>query len=252
MIFLRQLLPLFFLPVGVCILLVLAGLRLNRQRLIWLGLAVLWVSSTPLASDLMMRAAEGWTERIEANVVSEADAIVVLSGGRVVPPGETAASEWIDADRFFGGLDLFRAGKAPLLIFTGGLVPGTVSEGEFLAGHAKAMGVPPDAILTTGLVTNTAEEARAVGSLLGERKAAAANQESSPRVLLVTSAFHMPRARRLFERSGLTVLPFPVDFQVSASGGFNLLDLLPNAGALRRAEIAWRETYGQLYYSVVQ
>ena len=162
------------------------------------------------------------------------------------------ASEWRDADRFFGGPDLFRAGKAPLLIFTGGLVPGTVSEGELLAGHAQAMGVPLDAILTTGLVRNTAEEARAVGSLLRERKPEVANQEPSLRVLLVTSAFHMPRARRLFERSGLTVTPFRVDFQVSAGRGVNLLDLLPTARALRQTEIAWREMYGRFYYFLVR
>jgi hypothetical protein len=50
----------------------------------------------------------------------EADAIVILSGGRVPAPGDPPLSEWRDADRFFGGIDLYRAGRAPLLIFTGG------------------------------------------------------------------------------------------------------------------------------------
>jgi hypothetical protein len=54
---------------------------------------------------------------------SEADAIVVLSEGRVVVPGKAAVSEWSDADRFFGGVELFRAGKSPLLVFTGGAAP---------------------------------------------------------------------------------------------------------------------------------
>ena len=51
---------------------------------------------------------------------------------------------------------------------------------------------------------NTADEAVAIRRLLPARQS---------RVLLVTSAFHMRRAQRLFERQGLQVLPFPVDFQ---------------------------------------
>ena len=56
---------------------------------------------------------------------------------------------------------------------------------------------------STPPVVNTAEEAAAIRQLL----------PTGARVLLVTSAFHMRRAQRLFERQGLKVLPFPVDFQ---------------------------------------
>jgi uncharacterized SAM-binding protein YcdF (DUF218 family) len=71
-------------------------------------------------------------------------------------------------------------------------------------------------------------------------------------VLLVTSAFHMPRARRLFERAGMSVIPFPVDFKVSAARVISVLDFLPAAGALTQTEIAMREWYGRLYYLVVR
>jgi len=255
MIYLHKILPVFFLPVGVTLVLVLAGLRLRRQALIWTGVAVLWLASTPLVSALMVRAVEGWNERGQAQDASEADAIVVLSGGRVVAPGNAAISEWGDADRYFGGIELLRAGKAPLLVFTGGWVPWepeAVPEGELLTRYAKAMGVPGDEVVTTGPVTNTAEEARAVATLLRGRRLGSADRGGSPRVLLVTSAFHMPRARRLFERAGLTVLPFPVDFQVSAGGGANVMDLLPSASALRQTELAWREMYGRLFDFVVR
>lgn len=255
MIYLHKILPIFLLPVGVTLLLVLAGLWLRRRALIWTGVAVLWLSSTPLLSGLMVRAVEGWAERGQATDASEADAIVVLSGGRVVAPGKAAISEWGDADRFFSGVELFRARKAPLLVFTGGCVPWepkVVPEGELLAGYAKAMGVPADGIVTTGPVTSTAEEAGAVAALLRERRSAPADRGAAPRVLLVTSAFHMARARRLFERAGLTVTPFPVDFQLSAGGGVNVTDLLPTAAALKQTEMAWREMYGRLFYFVVR
>ena len=255
MIYLHKILPIFFLPVGVTLVLVLAGLWSRRRVLIWTGVAVLWLASTPLLSALMVRAVEGWAERGQARDASEADAIIVLSGGRVVAPGKAAISEWGDADRYFGGMELLRAGKAPLLVFTGGWVPWepeAAPEGEVLARYARAMGVPSDKVVTTGPVTNTAEEARAVATLLRGRRPGTADRGAPPRVLLVTSAFHMSRARRLFERAGLTVLPFPVDFQVSAGGGVTVMDLLPSASALRQTELAWREMYGRLFDFVVR
>jgi uncharacterized SAM-binding protein YcdF (DUF218 family) len=255
MIYLHKILPIFLLPVSVTLLLVLAGLLFRRRALIWTAVVILWLSSTPLVSAFLVRAAEGWAERTPVTDASEADAIVVLSEGRVVAPGKAAISEWGDADRFFGGVELFNAGKAPLLVFTGGWAPWerkAVPEGELLAGYARALRVPADRIVTTGPVTSTAEEARAVATLFRERRSAPADGGAVPRVLLVTSAFHMPRARLLFERAGLTVIPFPVDFQVSAGGGVNAMDVLPTAAALKQTELAWREMYGRLFYFVVR
>jgi uncharacterized SAM-binding protein YcdF (DUF218 family) len=254
-IYLHKILPLFVLPVGITLLLVLTGLRLRRRALIWSGVAVLWLSSTPLISGLAVRTAEGWAERGLAADASEADAIVVLSEGRVVAPGKAAVSEWNDADRFFGGVELFKAEKSPLLVFTGGAAPwepNAAPEGDVLAGYANAMGVPDGQILKTPRVTNTAEEALAVATLLRGRLSGPTWRGGPPRVLLVTSAFHMPRARRLFERAGISVIPFPVDFKVSAGRTVSVLDFLPTAGALAQTELAWREGYGRLFYFVVR
>jgi uncharacterized SAM-binding protein YcdF (DUF218 family) len=62
----------------------------------------------------------------------------------------------------------------------------------------------------------------------------------------------MPRARRLFERAGMSVTPFPVDFKVPAGGTVSVLDFLPAAGALTQTEMALREGYGRLFYFVVR
>lgn len=243
----------FVLPVSITILLVLAGVRLRRRSLIWGGVAVIWLSSTPFVSGLAVRAAEGWTERGLASDAPAADAIVVLSEGRVIAPGKASVSEWRDADRFFGGVELFKAGKSSLLVFTGGAAPwepNAALEGDVLAEYAKTMGVPAAQVLKTGRVTTTAEEAVAVESLLRRRLSGPTWRGSPPRVLLVTSAYHMPRARRLFERAGMSVIPFPVDFKVPAGRTVSVLDFLPVATALAQTDMAMREWYGRLYYSV--
>jgi uncharacterized SAM-binding protein YcdF (DUF218 family) len=253
--YLHKLLPVFVLPVGITLLLVLSGLLLRRRWLIWSGLAILWLSSTPLVSRLAVRTAEAWAERGLASDTPDADAIVVLSEGRVVAPGKAAVSEWGDADRFFGGVDLFKAGKSPLLVFTGGAAPwepNAALEGDVLAGYAKALGVPDGQIAKTPRVTNTEEEAQAVGTLLRNRFSGPTWRGGAPRVLLVTSAYHMQRARRLFERAGMLVIPFPVDFQVSAGRTVTMVDFMPTAGALAQTEMAMREWYGRLFYLVVR
>jgi len=248
-IYLHKILPLFLLPTGLALVLVVTGLVLRRRALCWMGIGVLWLASTPLLSDALMRAAEGWQSRQPLSAVPKAQAIVVLSGGRMVPPGDPDATEWGDANRFYGGVELYKAGKAPLLIFTGGWVPWQLNakpEGEVLIVYAANLGIPRDRMLTTAKVTNTEEEGRAVAELLKNK----IGGNVAPRVLLVTSAFHMRRAQLLFARAGLETVPFPVVLKVQGGEGLTVFTLFPNGGSLRKAEVALRELYGLAYYSI--
>ncbi len=72
------------------------------------------------------------------------------------------------------------------------------------------------------------------------------------KIILVTSAWHMPRAARLFRKAGVDFVPFPVDFQVDSKGSPGLLDLLPRAGGLQMTESALREWYGILFYALTR
>lgn len=247
MMYLHTILPMFVLPTGIAILLAVMGLVLRRRALCWMGIVVLWLASTSLVGNAVMRATEGWQVRQPPSAMSAGQAIVVLSEGRVQPPGDSTVSEWMDSDRFFGGVALYKANKAPLLIFTGGWSPwqpNAKPEGEVLIGYAADLGIPRDHMLTTAKVVTTGEEARAVAELLAART----GTNAAPRVLLVTSAFHMRRARLLFARAGVETTPFPVDFKVSAGSTFTPRSLMPNAADLNQTEAALRELYGFLFY----
>lgn len=249
MIYLHKILPFFVLPLGLTFVLVVVGVVFRRRRFCIAGLALLWFSAMPITSNVVMRAVEDWEVRLSAEDMPEADAIVVLSGGRGLAPGNPPVSEWEDADRFFGGIELYRAGKAPLMVFTGGWVPWypvMEPEGQELIQYAMDMGVPLENLLTTDEVSNTAAEAVAIVDILSARD----GTHVPPRVLLVTSAYHMRRARLLFERAGLDVIPFRVDFQVSEGRKFTILDFMPQVDYLRQTERALREMYGYLYYRV--
>ena len=249
-IYLHKLLPLLALPTGLLLLLFVVALLLHRRWPIWVALSLFWLGSTPWTSNYLVRWSEASSVRISASSMHKTEAIVVLSEGRTLAPGATGMSEWNDGDRFWGGIELYQAGKAPWLIFTGGWAPWQpelAPEGDVLKTWARSQGVPSSAIQITGMAMNTAEEAAAVAALLPKLPSVAGAKLQG--ILLVTSAFHMPRAQRLFEQAGLTVQPYPVDFKVSASNSFTAMNLLPSAGVWRTTEIAWRELLGRAYYA---
>ena len=254
MFLLSKLLPLLLLPLGLALLLLLwAAVRGGRAPLL-AALGILWLFATPLTAEGLWR----WLERPYQRQTAAAllarrsvapAAVVVLGTGRHPAPGPARASEWTDADRFFGGLEAYQQlrgeGLRPRLIFTGGwwpTQPGLQPEGDVLRQRAIALGLPPADLLSTARVRNPAEEARAIASLLPR----------GATVVLVTSAFHLPRAVRLFEREGLRVLPFPVDFQASGAwAGSPLrdpLNWLPSAEGLARSSRALREAIGRTLY----
>ena len=172
------------------------GLLRHRRSPLVAGLALLWFFSTGLVAQLLWRWVESPWQRGTPEAAPLADAIVVLSGGRHAAPGPERITEWHDPDRFLAGVELFQAGRAPRLLFTGGrnpFHPGLPPEGELYRQEAMALGIAERAMASTPPVRNTAEEARAIRSLL---------PAPQHRVLLVTSAFHMRRLRHCLNGKG--------------------------------------------------
>ncbi len=241
--FFHKLLPILVLPLGITLIALLAGLAFHKKILLWYAAVVLWAFSMPVVGDGLMRFVEGGMSRPSVSSLEKADALVVLSG--MIRQVEGAPlGEWGDAaDRFEGGIELFKAGKAPLLLFTRGHLPWKpydVPEGELLAKRAILLGVPQSAIRLTPNVGNTADEAAAIRTLLGSQK----------RIILVTSAFHMRRSILLFKKAGFEVISFPVDYRVNNSYDSTILRFLPSAEALEQSERALRELMGWFYYWV--
>jgi uncharacterized SAM-binding protein YcdF (DUF218 family) len=155
--------------------------------------------------------------------------------------GVSTYVEWGDPDRLFGGIALFKAGKAQKLVFTGGKMPwdnAKKTEGEVLKEYAISNGIPTENILVTKDVENTADEAVAVKDLISRSK----------KIILVTSAYHMHRAKKLFEKQGFIVIPNKVDYKAAGNLELNVIDYLPSAGGLELTEIRAREVFGRLYY----
>jgi len=87
---------------------------------------------------------------------------------------------------------------------------------------------------------NTAVEAVAVKQLISPSK----------RIILVTSAYHMYRAKKLFEKQGFEVVPLKVDYKTAGKSAITVMDFLPSAINLELTEIGIREMIGRIYYII--
>ena len=238
---LNKLLPLLLSPLFFLVVVAVLALWFRRRGLAITSLVVLWLCSLPVVADTLWRAIEQHALRPAVATAPAAQAVVVLGGMTWDIRGEQGMeTEWNEnADRFWAGLDLYKAGKAPRLFLMAGRLPwekNQKTEGHWLKEKAVELGVPAENIWLSPEVQNTFQEAQAV-----------AKELPGGTILLVTSAFHMPRARALFEAQGLSVLPFPVDFRV-VENETTLLDFLPNPGALETTTSAMRELLGRAYY----
>ncbi len=237
-----KILPLIFSPIVLVVLLVLYGAWVRRRWPLMLAVGLLWVSALPIVADQLLNVAQGQIVRREASRVDPADAVVVLAGGLNVIRSETGArGEWNEAvDRVLGGVELMQANRAPRLILSstryGGIAAG-ISEGAEARRLALALGVSEEKIEIAAPAFNTEEEARNIRPLFGE----------SARIILVTSAAHMPRAQRIFSEAGFEVDPFPVDFNLPLGKRWGEL-WLPRAGALLKTDTVIREYLGRGFY----
>ena len=244
MIYFHKILPLLFSPLIILIGLIILGLITNSKKIGLLGIFILLFCSIPIVSDKLIAYLESNYKLNQVSEVQEADAIVVLSGMvKVIKNKNNFDYEWGESvDRIFAGIELFKENKSQTLILTRGKLPWSVGvpEGEYLREFAIKFGVPEKNILLTENVENTDQEAKAIKKLLSI---------NDPKVILVTSAFHMPRAQTVFEAAGIDIEAFPVDFQ---SGGSKLtfMSFIPSANALSGTSFFVREMIGRTYYKL--
>lgn len=244
MIYLHKILPLIVSPLFMILVMVIGGLIIGSRKISFTGIAILIICSLPILSSELNAYLEKDYQLNRTSDVDTASAIVVLSGMvRTIKTKDGFAYEWTDSvDRIFAGIDLFKENKAPFLILTGGKLPWSVGkpEGEYLRDVAMKYGIPKKYILLSKNVENTDQEAKAVRKILST---------DDPKVILVTSAFHMPRAKKVFEAAGITVIPFPVDFR-SRAEKLTFMNFIPSAAAFYTTSSFIREIIGRAYYNL--
>ncbi len=258
-IFLSKFLPLFVYPLGLACVLIFLALLVSYKRktsniLIVLALVILWLSSTTGFSNLLARSLE--LKYLPPTEIPSGQVLVVLGGGTepASPPRTTVEINGA-GDRVLYAAELYKQGKAPFILLSGGdiewLSSGSTTPAQDMAALLVQMGVPESALWLENESMNTYENALYAKEFLDE--------QDIDQILLITSAMHMPRAVALFEKQGFDVTPLPVDFSVtdsisasSSEGNIvgKLIDIMPTASNLALTTNAMKEYLGYFIYKL--
>jgi uncharacterized SAM-binding protein YcdF (DUF218 family) len=199
------------------------------------GVAILYVGSTGIAGFALLAPLERQYPPLgDDRSVSEFAAIVVL-GSSYTPHEAIPATGALDPDglaRIVEGVRLHRRMGNGLLVVSGGAPPPWVPPSHGYARLARELGVPANRIVVLDQPRDTRGEAEAVARLLGSRP-----------FVLVTSAYHMPRAMRLMQRAGLRPVAAPTAHRLHGNG-LRLSALTPGSSSLQRVERALHEYLG--------
>lgn len=243
MFFLKKVLAAFALPPGLAVA-ALAGLAFYLRRRAPRGAAgcaavgaLIWAGTTGVIADALLRPLET-AYRAPAGV--SGDVIVLLCGGFRGGGEPYSASERLASgtlERAAAAFKLHRETGLPILV-SGGAPFSEEPEAEAAAAWLRELGVPQDRLLAETRSRDTYENAVYTLKLCSEK--------GFKKPVLLTSAYHMPRAMLLFRKAGADPEPFPVARRAGGWHWFN--DYLP--GSSFEARAALNEYFGLAAYSL--
>lgn len=205
------------------------------------SLLLLLLLSTRMGATLLIAPLEAWNPPLQPAQATGAQAIVVLGGGRIANAPEYGDQDILSAttlQRASYAARLQRETGLPVLA-SGGQPDGSKeSEAAIIARTLQAFSVPVKWL--EGESNNTAENAQFSARML--------RADGITRILLVTDALHMQRAKRIFREAGLDVVAAPTIFYTAQRWSPD--DFLPKAVWLQRSSYAMHEWIGLAWYQL--
>ncbi len=198
-----------------------------------------WTWSTGCTTHYLTSYLEKDYPPVTVEALPEADVIVVLGGGMHANKNDMVYPDIaMSGDRAWHTARIWKAGKAPIIVTSGS--DDRASTVPFL----RDLGVDDDAIICEDDSRNTEENARLVMRLMEERKV------EKPKVLLVTSAWHMRRSIYMFKKyaPGIEVVPAACDYDMDKIRPWPRVALLPVGDYLNRNTMLSKEIIGYWGY----
>jgi uncharacterized SAM-binding protein YcdF (DUF218 family) len=232
-------------PLGFGLILAFVLWRFRGRARHWLWRAGLIIElvcvamATPLGASALIAIQEKRAPMPQACAAPQPSAVVLLTGGvRRVPTDahDVGALSAPSVRRTIDAATLLRDLPDTRLVITGSREDETVPESEVMAELARRMGVRTEAIQIEPSALTTWENAMRVRAM---------DPALPPRIWLVTSALHMPRALIAFRAAGFEPCSYPSDF---LSAPFEARDVLPRGSAVANSEAALHEMVGELVY----
>lgn len=213
-----------------------------KKSRVWMVLAVVTLlfyglSIPPVSTRLIQPLENRYIQRPVQEV--QGDVIILLGGGAragvpdvdgVGQVGEAAANRFLTAVR------LQKMLHVPIILSGGAVLPGDAQEATIEQRMLLSLGVPQEMIFLDTKSRNTAENARFSKALC------AAHGWNHP--IVVTSAFHMPRAMQFFQNEQLDVTAYPSDYRSSATERLTPFSFVPQSYELMSSCLALKEYVG--------
>ncbi len=243
MFLLKKIISPFFMPVPAYLFLALLGLFFlwftRRQKigkvLVTIATLLLGVLSYGLVSDILVNPLEQEYKPIKRfETLQDVKWIVVLGGGSDVDPGLPLSTYLPDASliRLSEGVYIHNRLPETKLILTG-----RTPMAEVMGNVAEEWGVDLEDIILEKKANDTKDHPVYVKEIVGK-----------DRIILVTSASHMPRAMALFSKQGMEPIAAPTDYMVKKrEGGVRPGMFFPSAGSLEKVGRAIHEYLGMVW-----
>jgi uncharacterized SAM-binding protein YcdF (DUF218 family) len=218
--------------------------RKKQKRLI-ITFVVFYFSSNSFILDEFFRPYE--TPAVQENQLQgKYDAGIVLGGMIAYDPTFVRPQFDRAVDRLIQAVTLYRDGKIRKIFISGGsgsILEKDVLEGAVLRDYLLKLGIPDSSIVIEKYSKNTRENALFSKPILD-------SLNKHGRYLLITSAFHMPRALRCFQKVGINVTPYSAD-RYSGPRKFVFDHMfIPATGALDGWNVLLHEWIGFVMYKV--
>jgi uncharacterized SAM-binding protein YcdF (DUF218 family) len=251
---LKKLVSFFLMPLPFCLALLVCGLLLARsarlaklgRRLEVVAAALLLLFSNKLFSTHLLRPLEAQYPAIPEftpgspppAAIAGCQVVAVLGGGHADMPGISATSQLSTSAlaRIVEAVRMLRALPGARLIVSGPGAPGHPSHAAVLAAAAESLGISPSRITLIETALDTEDESLEFARLAGGKRTA-----------LVTSAWHMPRAARLFRKAGVDFVACPADFVARDDIQPQWADFGWDSESLVRSTMAVHERLGLLW-----
>jgi uncharacterized SAM-binding protein YcdF (DUF218 family) len=240
MFILKKLISLFVVPLSLAIILLLIGtfLKRGRRKVLLTGIAMLYLFSFSPFSCLILRPLESRYAPVSTSALRrEVRWVVVLGGGARDDKTLTPEDRLKDSSlrRVMEGVRLARMLPEARLILSGGNYWGGSPEAFIMNEVVLNQGLARERIVLESTSWDTEGEALALRDRLMHNP-----------FYLVTSASHMPRAMRMFQRLGTQPIAAPTDFR-ALRGPLRITDIYPHVEALADTENAFHEYLGLLW-----
>lgn len=234
----------FLLPPGIFIMaFILIGIFLRKKQKVLFVVSIccgllLYIFSSDVFGDILM-------QRLEYKYTPpkdfSGDVLVLLGGGGVDKSPNVGFEGHVGPDasnRILTIYSLYNKLNCPIILSGGRLYDLNDTEANIGSKILNNFGVPREKLIQEDQSQNTTQNALFTSKILKEK--------GFKNPILVTSAYHMPRAVMEFERNNVKVIPYPAGYRTTHEVKFNILTLSPASSNLDKTALAMKEYLGIL------